>query len=114
MEVWLYIKNQKIIQKVINYIDSILKYTNDVDYAEFRNNSMMVEACVFNLSRIGELVNKLDKEYISKHHEVPWFKMRGLRNRIVHDYDGVNLNLIWEIIDMDIKILKEQLLKLIN
>lgn len=40
--------------------------------------------------------------------------MHGLRNRIIHDYEGVNLNLIWEIIDMDIKILKEQLLKLIN
>ncbi|OZV11983.1 hypothetical protein CIW83_12110 [Tissierella sp. P1] len=107
-------KNQKIIQKIINYIDSILKYTNDVDCDEFRNNSMMVEACVFNLSQIGELVNKLDKEYFSKYNEVPWFKIRGLRNRIVHDYEGVNLNLIWEIIDMDIKILKEQLLKLIN
>ncbi|HHU75866.1 MAG TPA: DUF86 domain-containing protein [Firmicutes bacterium] len=35
--------------------------------------------------------------------------MRGLRNRIVHDYEGINLNLIWEIIDMDIKKLKEQL-----
>ena len=114
MEVWLYMKNQKIIQKIINYIDSILKYINDVDYAEFRNNSMMVEACVFNLSQIGELVNKLDKEYVSKHPEIPWFKMRGLRNRIVHDYKGANLNLIWEIIDMDIKILKEQLLKLIK
>ena len=114
MGVWLYMKNQKIIQKIINYIDSILKYTNDVDCDEFRNNSMMVEACVFNLSQIGELVNKLDKEYLSKHYDVPWFKMRGLRNRIVHDYEGVNLNLIWEIIDMDIKILKEQLLKLIN
>jgi uncharacterized protein with HEPN domain len=114
MGVWLYMKNQKIIQKIINYIDSILKYTNDVDCDEFRNNSMMVEACVFNLSQIGELVNKLDKEYLSKYNEVPWFKIRGLRNRIVHDYEGVNLNLIWEIIDMDIKILKEQLLKLIN
>ncbi len=40
--------------------------------------------------------------------------MRGLRNRIVHDYEGVNLKLIWEIIDIDIRILKEQLLKLIN
>ncbi len=44
--------------------------------------------------------------------KIPWLKMRGLRNRIVHDYEGVNLNLIWEIIDMDIKILREQLLKL--
>ena len=91
MGVWLYMKNQKIIQKIINYIDSILKYTNDVDCDEFRNNSMMVEACVFNLSQIGKLVNKLDKEYLSKYNEVPWFKIRGLRNRIVHDYEGVNL-----------------------
>src|SRR5690625_1562956 len=114
MEVWLYMKNQMIIQKIINYIDSILKYTNDVDYAEFRNNSMMVEACVFNLSQIGELVNKLDKEYLSKYHEIPWFKICGLRNRIVHDYEGVNLNLIWEIIDIDIRVLKDQLTKLID
>lgn len=58
MEGWLYMKNQKIIRKIINYIESILKYTNNVDYEGFRNNSMMVEACVFNLSQIGELVNK--------------------------------------------------------
>ena len=105
-------KNQKIIWKIINYIDSIIKYTNNVDYLEFKDNSMMVEACVFNLSQIGELVNKLDKEYMENYSELPWFKMRGLRNHIVHDYEGVNLNLIWQIIDSDIEILKEELLKL--
>jgi len=67
---------------------------------------------VFNLSQIGELTNKLDKEYITEYHNIPWFKMKGLRNRIVHDYEGENLKLIWEIIDKDIKILREQLLKL--
>jgi uncharacterized protein with HEPN domain len=107
-------KNQKIILKVIDYIDSILEYTKNVDYVEFINNSMMVEACVFNLSQIGELANKLDKEYMIEHPEIPWFKMRGLRNRIVHDYDGVNLKLIWEIIDMDLKILRKQLSKLMD
>ncbi|NYB74354.1 DUF86 domain-containing protein [Sedimentibacter hydroxybenzoicus DSM 7310] len=75
-------------------------------------NSMMIEACIFNLSQIGELVNKLDKEYILKYPEVPWKKMKGLRNRIIHDYEGVNLKLIWEIIYIDIKSLKEQLLNL--
>lgn len=114
MEEWLYMKDQKIILKIINYIDSILKYTNNIDYTEFRNNSMMVEACVFNLSQIGELVNKLSKDYVSRYPEIPWFKMKGLRNRIVHDYEGVNLNLIWEIIDMDLKILREQLWKLLR
>lgn len=105
---------QKIIQKITNYIDSIIKYTNNVDYVEFKNNTMMVEACIFNLSQIGELVNKLDKEFTLQYSDIPWFKMRGLRNRIVHDYEGVNLNLIWQIIDSDIKILKEQLMKLDN
>ena len=107
-------KNRRIILKIISYINSILDYTSNVDYIEFRNNGMMVEACVFNLSQIGELVNKIDKEFISKHPQIPWFKMRGLRNRIVHDYEGINLKLIWEIIDMDIGILREQLLKLID
>ena len=102
-------RNQKIILKLINYIDSVLKYTNKTNYVDFRSNSMMVEACVFNLSQIGELVNKLDKEYLSMHQEIPWFKIRGLRNRIVHDYKGINLKLIWEIIQNDILVLKEQL-----
>jgi len=106
-------KNQKIILKIINHIDSIQKYTIDVDYSNFKVNSMMVEASVFNLSQIGELVNKLDKDYIADCPEIPWLKMRGLRNRIVHDYEGVNLNLIWEIIETDLKILKEQLINLI-
>ena len=72
----------------------------------------MIKACIFNYSQIGELVNKIDKGYASEHYEIPWFKMRGLRNRIVHDYEGVNLNLICEIIDTDIEVLKEQLSKL--
>ncbi len=107
-------KNQKIILKITNYAESILKYTNNISYDEFKNNSMMVEACVFNLSQIGELVNKLDKEYIERYSEIPWFKMRGLRNRIVHDYEGMNLKLIWEIIDIDIALLRHQLLELIK
>ena len=105
-------KEKKIIQKIINYIDSILKYTSQVSYVEFKGNRMMVEACVFNLSQIGELANKLDNEYVEKYPDIPWYKMKGLRNRIVHDYEGINLNLIWEIIENDLKKLREQLLKL--
>ena len=59
-------KEKKIIQKIINYIDSILKYTSQVTYVEFKDNSMMVEACVFNLSQIGELANKLNNEYVKE------------------------------------------------
>ncbi|NLB50155.1 MAG: DUF86 domain-containing protein [Clostridiaceae bacterium] len=98
---------------MISCIDSIFDYTQNIEYAEFKRNDMMVEACVFNLSQIGELVNKLEKTFLTRHQDIPWFKVRGLRNRIVHDYEGVNLILIWEIIENDLSSLKEQLLELL-
>lgn len=103
-----------ILKKIINYINTILTYTKDVDYQGFIENKMMLEACVFNLSQIGELVNKLEEEYILDNPEIPWFKIRGLRNRLVHDYEGVSLILVWEIIASDLKKLKTQLERLIN
>lgn len=59
-------------------------------------------------------MNKLSREYLEEHVEIPWFKIRGLRNRIiVHDYEGVNVRLIWEIVETDIKLLKDQLEELV-
>ena len=61
-----------------------------------------MEACVFNLSQIGELANRLDSEFTEAHSDIPWKQLYGLRNRIVHDYDGVNLSLVWEIVNDDL------------
>ena len=63
---------------------------------------MVVEACVFNLSQMGELANKANAAYTQAHTEIPWRYLYGLRNRIVHDYEGENLRLIWEIISDDL------------
>ncbi len=106
-------KDRKLIYRMLEHIEKIMRYVQDTDYKSFENNKMMVEACVFNLSQIGELVNKLDTEYISMHADIPWNKIRGLRNRIIHDYEGINLKLIWEIITADLDKLKKQLIGLI-
>lgn len=75
-------------------------------------NEMLVEACVFNLGQIGELVRHLDNDFMNQHSRIPWAQMRGLRNRIIHDYEGVNLVLVWDIIKYDIPDLREELFKL--
>lgn len=106
-------KNKKIISKMIAYIDKIASYCEGKCYSDFEENTLLVEACVFNLSQLGELVNKLDTNFISDNKSVPWNQMRGLRNRIVHDYEGVNLVLVWEIISDDLSELKAQLNKLL-
>ena len=74
---------------------------------------MMVEACVFNLSQIGEHCHSITDEYKELHAELSWHEMYGLRNRIVHNYEGVNLKLVWEIISADLSQLREQILALL-
>ncbi len=102
-------KNEIILQKMIKHIDKILEYTAGMDYNSFECNSMVVEASVFNLSQIGELANNIDRDFVQNHNEIPWRQIYGLRNRIVHDYDGVNLKLVWEIINNDLLELKDYL-----
>lgn len=102
-------KNKIIVEKILKYISKILEYTKDTKYDAFISNSILVEACVFNLSQIGELANKIDKEFEESNPSIPWRVMYGLRNKIVHDYEGVNLVLIWDIVKEDISELGAQL-----
>lgn len=107
-------KNEMILQKMITYTTKIIDYSTGYTYESFMSDTKLVDACVFNLSQIGELCRLADHTVVQKFPEIPWREMNGLRNRIVHDYEGVNLRLVWEIISEDIPELKEKLQKLLN
>lgn len=102
-------RNDIIILKMQGYIEKILQYCTDTTYEDFERNTLLLEACVFNLSQLDELASKVDSSFIDAHPSIPWKQMRGLRNKIVHDYEGVNLSLVWEIISEDLPELKDQL-----
>ena len=85
-----------------------------MSYEKFAADSMLTEACVFCLSQIGELANQLDDHFTLAHAERPLCRIYGLRNRIVHDYDGVNMNLIWTIITEDLEPLRRELQKILE
>ena len=102
-------RNKIIVEKILKYISKLIDYTKDTEYDAFISNSILVEACVFNLSQIGELANKIDKEFEENNPSIPWRVMYGLRNKIVHDYEGVNLVLIWDIVKEDLPELNTQL-----
>ncbi|MBQ6863121.1 MAG: DUF86 domain-containing protein [Clostridia bacterium] len=106
-------KNKEIISKMLQIVEKIETYCANMDYNCFAATPMCLEACVFNLSQLGEAVGKLDENFISQHPRLPWRQMKGLRNKIVHDYDGVNPVLVWEIIQNDLPVLKEDLEKII-
>ena len=56
---------------------------------------MIVEACAFNFSQIGELSHKLEDDFQQNNPTIPWKAIYGMRNKIIHDYDGINLKVVW-------------------
>ena len=107
-------KENLLIKKIIKHIDKIDEYTGNVEQSVFLTDTKIVEACVFNLLQMGELTGKIDKKFRDVHSTIPWNKIRGLRNRIVHDYEGIRLEIIWDIVKNDLPILREQLIYLIS
>ena len=102
-------KDYILVQKIIGHIDKINEYITNMEQSVFLADTKSVEACVFNLLQIGELTGKIDKQFRDTHFDIPWHKIRGLRNRIVHDYEGVKLEIIWDIVKNDLPVLSEQL-----
>ena len=106
-------RNEIILQKMHQYSEKLIAYCKSYTYDTFIADMKTVEACVFNLSQLGELCRSVDVSFSPAHPEIPWREMYGLRNRIVHDYEGVNLRLVWEIISEDIPELRDALGKMI-
>ena len=107
-------RNRILVQKMCAYIIKVLDYCDGCSYDDFTSDMKPVEACVFNLSQLGELCHLADHSFTELHPEIPWHQIYGLRNRIVHDYEGVNLRLVWEIISTDLSALLEVLQKLLD
>jgi len=106
-------KNKKVIKKIIAHIDNTLEYVNGQTIDSFTQNRMLQEACVFNVLQIGELAkNALDADIAVKYPEIPWKQMYGMRNRLVHDYDGIRLKTVWLTIIEDFPKLKKALMKI--
>lgn len=102
------------LKKMIEYINKALKYTEGCDFELFSNNEEKVDATVFAISQIGELVKNISKETMEKNPNIEWIIIKNLRNKIVHDYEGIKLNFIWDIITKDIIQLKTDLEKILE
>lgn len=104
-------KDQQVLEKIYLHITSVLKYCSGCkSLEEFQTDSMRVEACVFNLMQIGELAKtSLSDEYKMQLKNIPWKQIYGMRNRIVHGYSGVNMQIVWDTISSDLPVLAKEI-----
>jgi len=91
-------RDKIILGKIRSYAAQARQFIGDMDFSEFSNDDKTMVACIFNLSQIGELAGKLGSDFVENTAYIPWRKIRGMRNRIVHDYEGIQLNMIWDVL----------------
>ena len=87
----------------------IVAHMKDVDAQELNDNEILLDSMLFRMIQISENVKKLSTEYRESENELPWNELIGLRNRIVHDYGNVDLNIVFETLKYDIPDLLERL-----
>jgi uncharacterized protein with HEPN domain len=100
------------LQHILDAMSEIESYLNDIDFAGFMQNSMMRFACIKQLEIIGEASNHITAETKEKFSLIEWGQIIGMRNVFVHEYFGVDTNLVWEIIINDLPDLKEKIIKI--
>ena len=79
-------------------IRRIRKYTAEMTYQDFLNDTKTQDAVIRNLEIIGEATKKLSDDLREKYPHLPWKEMAGMRDRLIHHYFGVNLDIVWQIV----------------
>ena len=101
--------NAYYIQKIRKDLEFIVTQMRDVDIEELNANEVLLDSMLFRMIQISENAKKLSDEYKMSHRYVPWNALSGMRNRIVHDYGNVDLNVVYETLKTDIPELIELL-----
>ena len=95
-------KDRIIVGKIIKYLNSIGEYSTGMEFNEFENDQKTQYACAFLFGQIGELIKKLSDEFLEDFTEIQWHKIKGMRNRIVHEYENIDLSIVWYVITEDV------------
>lgn len=93
-------------EDILVSIEKIERYTHSLSKEELKKNDLVLDAVIRNLEIIGEAVKKIPEEVRVNYLDIPWRKISGLRDILIHEYFGVNINIIWDVIENKLKPLK--------
>lgn len=107
-------KTAKYTKHIFDAIDSIERYLKDKNYEEFKENSMLQDAVIRKIEVIGEATKKLSGELREKNREIPWKQITGMRDKLIHKFSEIDLDVVWDTTNKDIPLLKVKLQKILE
>jgi len=102
-------RDPKRLEDILEAIDNVFLYVGKDDMQTIVSDKMRYHAIVYNIMIIGEAANMLTEEFRNTHPITPWRQITGMRNFLIHGYHQVETDLVWEVIDKDLHILRPQI-----
>lgn len=104
----------EILSDIKEAITRIKKYVENLNYDQFLKDIKTQDAIVRNFEIIGEAVKLLPDDLKKQHFSIPWNKIAGIRDRLIHQYFGVNFEIIWSIIEEELTDFQTNIEKLLT
>lgn len=99
--------NLELVRHTQDEVNFILQHTNSKTKEELLNDEVLCRAVIRSLEIIGEAAKKLDDEFKANHPHVEWKKIAGTRDKLIHEYFGVDYDIVWDIIENKLPELKD-------
>ncbi len=97
------------LEDIKNAISKIEKYTKGMSFDDFEKDEKTADAVIRSLEVIGEAVNNLPDSFKKENSDIPWRYIVSMRNKMIHEYFGVDIDIVWKTIQEDIKDFKNKI-----
>ncbi len=101
------------LEDIIASLDLISEYVTGVDYSTWITDRKTIDAVIRNLEIIGEAASHIPDDIQEQHPKVPWSQMKGIRNILIHEYFGVDVDILWQTIQEDLPMVRDKIRQLI-
>ncbi|ALF52498.1 hypothetical protein ACX27_05990 [Nostoc piscinale CENA21] len=92
-------RDQESLIDIANAIKRILRYTKGISKPELEVNDEKLSAILYQIKIIGEATKRLSQSFRQQHQKIPWRQMAGMRDVIVHEYDQLDFDVIWDVVE---------------
>jgi uncharacterized protein with HEPN domain len=103
-------RDQLYLEHILESIGRIEQFTDGISKDDFQNTILIQDAVIRNFEIIGEATKRLTAAFTQSHTDLPWQDMAGMRDKLIHHYLDVDIDVVWKTIEVDLPVLKNYII----